>query len=211
MTSKKDILQQILTMEELEVWHPLEYKYFGPTSRSISLFGEINRDNALLLISQLLHLEEEDSEEPVTIWLNTDGGSVTDGLAIYDAIVNASFPVLVYTTGLCASAGLIILSAADYRYASQSCTFYYHQPVMDHVAVNSGKDMDEVQRYYNYNKDKMDKIIRERAKMKKTVWNKNFQGRTTFYFSSDEALEFKLIDKIAESRKVEFEITSDED
>ena len=206
MTSKNQILQQLLSMQEIEPWQQFEYQYFGPTTRTLSFFGPVCKETTAPFISQLLHLAEEEPETPIVVWLNTEGGSLTDGLAIYDTIVNLSCPVEVVVTGLCASAGLNILSAADYRVATRSATFYYHQPVMEDNMVNSIKDMDELQKYYKACKDKMDEIIRVRTRMRKQSWNKNFEGKTSYYFFTDDALKYKLIDKVVESSKVEFEI-----
>jgi ATP-dependent Clp protease, protease subunit len=206
MSSKNEILQQLLSIQEIEPWQQFEYQYFGPTTRTISFFGPVCKETTAPFISQLLHLAEEDSETPIVIWLNTEGGSLTDGLAIYDTIVNLSCPVEILVTGLCASAGLIILSAGDYRLATKSSTFYYHQPVIEDSMINSIKDMDELQKYYKSCKDKMDEILKSRTKMRKQSWSKNFEGRTSYYFFTEDALKYKLIDKIVESDKVEFEI-----
>ena len=210
MTSKQDILQQLLLMQDIEVWQQFETKYFGSTTRNIAFFGPVCKETTLPFISQLLHLSEEDPEEPIVVWLNTEGGSLTDGLAVYDTIVNLSCPVLVYVTGLCASAGLIILAAADYRAATKSATFYYHQPVIEDNMINSIKDMDELQKYYQTCKQQMDAILRNKSKMKKPLWNKNFEGKTSYYFFSEDALRFNFIDKIIASSKVDFELEVEE-
>lgn len=210
MSTKQQMLEQLMMMQDIESWQQFEYKYFGPTTRSIQFFGPVCKDTAAPFISQLLHLSEEEPDEPITVWLNTEGGSLTDGLAIYDCIVNIPSPVQVIVTGLCASAGLIILSAADYRLATASSTFYYHQPVMEDNMVNSIKDMDELQKYYKSCKDKMDQIIRNRIKMKKASWNKNFEGKTSYYFFTEDALKYNLIDKIVPSSKLEFEIQEED-
>lgn len=210
MPSKQELLQQLMSVQEIEPWQQFETKYFGPTTRTISFFGPVCKETSYAFISQLLHLAEEDPAEPITVWLNTEGGSLTDGLAIYDTIVNLPSPVLIYATGLCASAGLIILSAGDYRAATASTTFYYHQPVIEENFINSIKDMDELQSYYSASKEKLDQIIKDKTKMKKSVWNKNFEAKTAYYFYADQALEFNLIDKIVESSKLDFELQEEE-
>ena len=206
MSLKEQLLTQLLSLQDIDAWQPYETKFFGSSVRSLSFFGDVSKERAQTFISQLLHLCEEDEEEPITVWLNTSGGSLTDGLAIYDTIKNISCPVLIYTTGLCASAGLIILCAGDYRIATESTVFYYHQPVMDDTSINSSKDMDELQKFYNFSREKMDGIIKQKTKLRKATWNKYFEGKTSYYFSSKDALKFKLIDKIAESNKLEFEL-----
>lgn len=195
---------------DFESWNCFEPKYFGAQTRSIPFFTEVNQNSALLLISQLKHLEELEQDKPITILLNSPGGSLTDALAIYDTITQISCPVIVHVMGLCASAGLLILSAADYRVASPNTTFYYHQPVMDGSHINSMDNMNHLNEHYSYCKKITDDIIKSRTKIKKTVWNKNFEGKTNFYFNSDEAFGFKLIDLISESAKLDFEIQKED-
>lgn len=202
---KQSILNELASLlSEIETWQPYELKYFGPTSRNIPIFGEINRQVALSSISQILHLSYENPDEPITIWLNTEGGSITDGFAIYDAIKNVEAPVIVYATGSCASAGLIILCAGDYKIATKNCTFFYHEPVFQDSTVSSLKDMDQLQEYYQRCKEQTNEIFKKTTKMKKQIWSKNFEGKTSFYFTSEEALGYKFIDMIAESEKQEF-------
>ena len=155
-TSKEKTIQQLIAvLSDVETWQPYEAKFFGPSTRTVSFFGEVNRPSVLTFISQILHLVEDAEDEPITVWLNTEGGSLTDGLAVYDCLKNIPCPVIIYATGICASAGLIILSAGDYRVASQSCTFYYHEPVIGETGISSSKDMQQLKDYYSSCKNKM--------------------------------------------------------
>lgn len=211
-TNKEKTIQQLMSaLSDVETWQPYELKFFGPSTRTISFFGEVDRNATLAFISQVLHLVEEAEDEPITVWLNTEGGSLTDGLAIYDCLKNIPCPVIIYTTGICASAGLIILSAGDYRVASQSCTFYYHEPVISETAVTSAKDMQQLKDYYASCKNKMNEIIKETTGIKKKLWDKYFEGSTSYYFNSQQALKINLIDKIAASGKLDFEFSEEED
>ena len=206
---KQALIQEMFSNQELEVWDPHEHKYFGPSTRSIAFYGDVNEDRARLLISQILHLETLSQDEEITIYLNTPGGSLTDGLAIYDVIKEVSCPVIVVAQGLCASAGLLIMAAADYKVASKNTIFFYHQPVVSDNSINSMNDMLSFSNHYEYCKDISDSIILESTKMRKSLWNKFFAGQTSFYFNTDKALEFKIIDEIVSSRKLNFKITRD--
>tara|TARA_Y100000310_G_scaffold196776_1_gene196841 strand:+ start:194 stop:823 length:630 start_codon:yes stop_codon:yes gene_type:complete len=203
---KQNLLKQLVLDEELEAWNCYEPKFFGSDSRTLPLFGDINKENALLLISQLKHLESLEPEKAISIYLNTEGGNLTDGLAIYDTITQLSCPVLVRATGLCASAGLLVLSSGDYRVATPNTTFYYHQPIVQGSSINSIHDISELKEYYANCKSIADKIVRTRSKIKKPAWRKHFENRTSFYFDSKIALSFNLIDKITKSNKIDFEI-----
>tara|TARA_B100000902_G_C27257753_1_gene888873 strand:- start:264 stop:896 length:633 start_codon:yes stop_codon:yes gene_type:complete len=203
---QQNIISQLLMSNDFESWNCFEPKYYGSDTRTLPFFNNVTKETALLLISQLKHLEELDSESPITIMLNTEGGSLTDGLAIYDTITQLSCPVIVHTLGLCASAGLLILSAGDYRLSSPNTTFYYHQPVMADSMINSMQNMNELNDYYSNCKDITDGIIRARAKIRKSLWTKNFEGKTNFYFDAETALSFNLIDSVTESKKLDYEI-----
>ena len=203
---KELIVQEVLSQQDIESWHIHETKFFGPTTRALMFTTEVTSKTSAILISQLLHLEELDPEEQITLYLNTEGGSLTDGLAIYDCITNISCPVVIIATGLCASAGLLILSAGDYRAATPNTTFFYHQPILGDSHINSTADMESLNSHYAYCKDKADGIIKKRTKMKKTIWDKHFKDKTSFYFTPEEAIEFKFIDKVMPSRKVKFTI-----
>lgn len=206
---KQSFIEDLFNSHEIEVWDPHEHKYFGPSTRSLAFYGDVNEDRARLLVSQLLHLESLSEEEQITIYLNTPGGSLTDGLAIYDVIKEISCPVVVIAQGLCASAGLLIMAAADYKAASANTIFFYHQPVVSDNSINSMNDMLSFSNHYEYCKDISDSIILESSKMRKNLWNKFFAGQTSFYFNTDKALQFKIIDEVVSSRKLNFKIKKD--
>lgn len=206
---KQALIQEMFSSQDIEVWDPHEHKHFGPSTRSLAFYGDVNEERARLLISQLLHLESLSQTDEITIYLNTPGGSLTDGLAIYDVIKEISCPVVVIAQGLCASAGLLIMAAADYKMASENTIFFYHQPVVHDNSINSMNDMLSFSTHYEYCKDISDSIILKSTKMRKNLWNKHFAGQTSFYFNTNKAIEFKIIDEIVSSRKLDFKIMKD--
>lgn len=213
MNNKSQIIANLLeSMNELDVWSPIEPKYFGPSTRTLALFGEIEKDAVLLAISQLKHLETLNQEEAITLYLNTEGGSLSDAFALYDCIKNLSCPVIIVATGLCASAGLLILSAGDYRAATASTIFYYHQPVFtQHSFINSQKDMQSLNDFYSYCQNTVDDILKETTGISQRKWKTNFDASTGYYFDANKALKLNFIDKIISSNKLEFEIDDSEE
>ena len=210
--TKNQIIASLLEgLDDLDVWSPAEPKYFGPSTRTLALFGEIEKDSVLLTISQLKHLESLNDEEPITLYMNTEGGSLSDAFALYDCIKNISNPVLIVSMGLCASAGLLILSAGDYRAATANTIFYYHQPVFtQNTFINSQKDMQSLNDFYNYCQSAVDDILKEVTGISQRKWKANFDASTGYYFDSEKALKLNFIDKILPSNKVEFELTEEE-
>ena len=207
--NNEDLLKMLLQSKELITWHPDEYKYYGETTRHLQFFGQVNNQSASTLISQLHHLNDLENESLITIHLNTEGGDLTDALAIYDCIVNLQAPVCIIATGLCASAGLLILSAGDYRMASQNTVFYYHQPVMSEGTINSIQAMESVKDYYSFCQSTTDTIIRKRASISSKTWKRNFDQKTSYYFASSKALEYDLIDEILDSKKLNYDFITD--
>ena len=205
---KQMVIQNILEEQQshIEVWHPSEIKYFGPDTRAISLCSEITSESVLPVISQLLHLEELSPEDQITLYLNTEGGSLVDALALYDTIKQISCPVIVIATGLCASAGLIILAAADYALASDKTLFFYHQPIFTQGPISSSSDMKSLNLHYEHCAETADEILKKKTKMRKSVWNSHFKDKTSFYFTVSQALEFNFIDKVLPKRKLKFNI-----
>jgi ATP-dependent Clp protease, protease subunit len=204
---KQALLQEFISSENFQVWDPHEHKYFGPSSRTLAFYGDVDETTARLLISQLLHLETLSETEPIVIHINTPGGSLTDGLAIHDTIKEISCPVIAIAQGMCASAGLLILAAADYKTASKNTIFFYHQPVATGKSINSMNDMLSFSEHYEYCKSISDSIILKSSKMRKSLWKKFFSNQTSLYFNVEQALEFKIIDEVVPLRKLKFKIT----
>lgn len=212
-TPKNDLLLSLLnTIDDVEVWSPNEPKYFGPTTRSLAIYSEVDSNTAYLLTSQLTHLAQIDPDTEITLYINTEGGSLTDAFAIYDCIKNISCPVITVATGLCASAGLLILSAGDYRVATKNTIFYYHQPVFTQSSsITSKKEMECLNGFYEYCQQSVDSILKQTMQISDRRWKKYFDASTGYYFDASQALKFNLIDKIAQSNKIEFEFTEIED
>lgn len=211
---KKELLELIAALEANEsddkfkhYWNPSDIKFFGVESRTICFKDEIDKDSATTLISQLMELDKI-SHDQITLILNTDGGEVAASLAIYDCIRNIQSPVIIYATGICASGGLIILAAGDYRIASENSLFFYHQVVMSYIEVLSTEQIQSMQDLYNLNQLQMDRILKKRTKIKEKDWKQNFQGKTSFYFTAEQALKFNFIDliDIPEPKKYKFKI-----
>lgn len=211
MTTTKDQIISTLLQEinDIETWSINEPKYFGPDTRAVTIHGEIDNSSAYLIISQLEHLAYMSNDEAITLHLNTEGGSLTDAFAIYDCIKNLSCPVIILATGLCASAGLLILAAGDYKMATQNTTFYYHQPIFAQPGIiNSAKDMNTLNFYYQYCQSQLNNVIKPTLNISKSHWDKYFKSSTGYYFDATQALKYNFIDKISTSMKIDFEITA---
>ena len=98
--------------------------------RIVLLGGEVNDDSANLIVAQLLFLQAQDAKRPVSMYVNSPGGSVTAGLAIYDTMQFISCPVHTYCIGQAASMGAVLLTAGEkgHRFALPNARIMIHQP-----------------------------------------------------------------------------------
>lgn len=98
--------------------------------RIILLMEEVTPQLSASIICQLLFLEKEDPKAPIKIYINSPGGSVSDGLAIYDMMKHVSCPVETYCVGMAASMAAVLLMAGDKgkRYAMPNSVVMIHQP-----------------------------------------------------------------------------------
>ncbi|KAJ7102512.1 Clp protease-domain-containing protein [Mycena belliarum] len=98
--------------------------------RVIMLYGPIRDTDSTLLVAQLLFLEAEDTTKPIHLYINSPGGSVTAGLAIYDTVQYVSSPIHTYCIGQAASMGSLLLSAGEKgkRHCLPNASIMIHQP-----------------------------------------------------------------------------------
>ncbi|MCL2025079.1 MAG: ATP-dependent Clp protease proteolytic subunit [Coriobacteriia bacterium] len=98
--------------------------------RVVFLSGEVNEISANLVIAQLLHLESADPAKDISLYINSPGGSVVDGLAVYDTMQFVKPDVATYCVGQCASMGAVLLAsgAPEKRFALPHSRVLIHQP-----------------------------------------------------------------------------------
>ena len=178
-----------------EAWSPGDVLFYGPSARSLNCYGDINRQSSLVLISQILELETR-GEDPITLYLNTDGGVLADALAIYDTLRSIKSPIVTIATGVCASAGLLLLSSGDLRLTYPNTIFFYHQPIFPGQEVHSSEQIKSTADMYELAKTKYDGIISRRCNMPPEQWNEEFYNRTTKYFTAQEAKNYNMVDGI---------------
>lgn len=190
----KDIIEAI--EEQKESWSPESLVHYGPARRTIAIWSEITNETVLPIISQIIELEHR-SKDPIRIHLNTDGGSLSAALALYDTMRMVESKIVITATGMCASAGLLILAGGDKRFCTKNAQFFYHQPVMQFGGeVLSSPQMSEIRDAYSKNQTVYDRVLRDRFAISDEDWSQNFDGKIAKYFYPDEALSFGFVDEI---------------
>ena len=166
--------------------------------RIIFLSDEVNDATASLVVAQLLFLDSEDPDKDINLYINSPGGSITAGMAIYDTMQYTKADVSTICVGMAASMGAFLLSAGakGKRYALPNSEIMIHQP----LGGTQGQATDiqiHAERIIKM-KDKLNKMLSENTgqpldKIKMDTERDNFM-------SADEALKYGLIDKIVEKR-----------
>ncbi|MBK5252334.1 MAG: ATP-dependent Clp endopeptidase proteolytic subunit ClpP [Peptostreptococcaceae bacterium] len=166
--------------------------------RIIFLGEDVNDVTASLVVAQMLFLEAEDPDKDISLYINSPGGSITSGMAIYDTMQFIKPDVSTICVGMAASMGAFLLAAGEKgkRYALPNAEIMIHQP----LGGTQGQAEDiriHAERIIKI-REKLNKILSERTgqsleKVSKDTDRDNFM-------SSDEAMEYGIIDKVISAR-----------
>ena len=162
--------------------------------RIVLLGGEVNDDSANLIVAQLLFLQAQDPKKPVNMYINSPGGSVTAGLAIYDTMQFISCPVHTYCIGQAASMGAVLLTAGEkgHRFALPNARIMIHQPWGG--AEGKASDIEITAREILRLKEKLNEILAKHSGKKMADVVKDTDR--DHFMSAEEAKEWGLIDKV---------------
>ena len=166
--------------------------------RIIMLHDEVNTATASVVVAQLLFLESQDPTKDISLYINSPGGSVTDGLAIYDTMQYIKCDVSTICMGMAASMGAFLLSAGTKgkRLALPNSTIMIHQPLGGYKG--QATDMEIHTRYMLDTKARLNRILSENTGKPLDII-KNDTERDNF-MTALEALEYGLIDKVIDKR-----------
>lgn len=162
--------------------------------RIVFLGEDVNEHTANLVVAQLLHLAYEDPTKDIALYINSPGGSVYDGLAIYDTMQFIKPDVATYGIGLQASMGAFLLSsgAKGKRFALPNSRIMIHQP----SSGTQGKitDQEITLREGIYLKKRLNEILAKNTGQKLSKIEKDVDR--DFWMSSEEAVKYGLADKV---------------
>ena len=166
--------------------------------RIIVLSDEVNDATASLVVAQLLYLESQDSEKDISFYINSPGGSVTAGMAIYDTMQYIKCDVSTICMGMAASMGAFLLSsgAKGKRFALPNSEIMIYQP--SGGAKGQATEIQIVAEHILRTKAKLNKILAENTgKPVETIAQDTERDN---FMTADEALEYGLVDKILYKR-----------
>lgn len=167
--------------------------------RIIMLSGPVTDDLANSIISQLLFLDAQDSEKDIYLYINSPGGSVTAGLAIYDTMNFVKADVQTIVMGMAASMGSFLLTAGTKgkRFALPNAEIMIHQPLGG--AQGQATEIEIAARHILKTRERLNKILAERTGQPIEVIEKD-TDRDNF-MAAQEAKDYGLIDEIMVSSK----------
>jgi len=167
--------------------------------RIVLLSGEVNDESANLIVAQLLFLQAQDPKKTINMYINSPGGSVTAGLAIYDTMQFISCPVATYCIGQAASMGAVLLTAGakGKRFALPNARIMIHQPWGG--AEGKASDIEITAREIIRLKEKLNRILADHSgrKYEKVVADTD----RDYFMSAEEAADYGLIDNVLKPKK----------
>ena len=169
--------------------------------RIIFLGEEVDQASANVIVAELLFLEAEDPDKEIYLYINSPGGSITAGMAIYDTINYIKCPVSTICIGMAASMGAVLLASGEKgkRFATPNAEILIHQPLIGGGGL-SGQTTEI--------KIHADHMVKTREKLNKLLSDRTGQSLETIerdterdnYMTAEEALKYGLIDGIMDKR-----------
>jgi ATP-dependent Clp protease protease subunit len=191
---------------------PTVYEREGRTERAWDIYSRLLRDRIIFIgtpindfvanavIAQMLFLQMEDPKKDISLYINSPGGSVTDGMAIYDTMNFLQCDIVTYCVGQAASMATLLLASGTKgkRYALPNSRVMMHQPTGGATGQTSDISIaaKEILRW----REQMNRLIAQHTN--KTVEEVASDTDRDFYLTAHEAMEYGIVDKVIESKPV---------
>ena len=166
--------------------------------RIVFLGEEVNDTTANLIVAQMMFLEAEDPEKDIHFYINSPGGSVTDGFAIYDTMHYVKCDVATYCIGMAASMGAFLLAggAKGKRFVLPNAEIMIHQP--SGGAKGQATEIEIVAKQIVRTKERLNRILSENSGQ--PIEKVAADTERDNWMSAEEALEYGIVDKIISER-----------
>lgn len=191
---------------------PTVYEREGRTERAWDIYSRLLRDRIIFIgtpindfvanavIAQMLFLQMEDPKKDISLYINSPGGSVTDGMAIYDTMNFLQCDVVTYCVGQAASMATLLLASGTKgkRYALPNSRVMMHQPTGGATGQTSDISIaaKEILRW----REQMNQLMARHTN--KTAEEIAFDTDRDFYLTAQDALKYGIVDKVIESKPV---------
>ncbi|MFA6092806.1 MAG: ATP-dependent Clp protease proteolytic subunit [Elusimicrobiota bacterium] len=163
--------------------------------------GAVTTDSANLLIAQMLYLDAEDHERDINLYINSPGGMVTAGLAVYDTLQYIKAPVTTICVGMAMSFGAVLLAAGTpgKRYILPYARVMIHQPLIYGGISGQATDITIEARELNETKERLIAILARHTCQSADKLREDMERN--YYMSAEEACAYGIVDKILAARK----------
>lgn len=164
--------------------------------RIVMLSGEVTDESASLIVAQLLFLESDNPDADINFYINSPGGSITAGMAIYDTMEHVKSDVSTICVGMAASMGSFLLATGEHgkRYALPNSEILVHQPSVYGGFNGQATDIGIHTEWLLKTKKKLNKIYSENTDNPIEKIERDMER--DFFMSASEALTYGIIDKI---------------
>ena len=168
--------------------------------RIIFLSEDVNHVTASLVVAQLLFLESEDPDKEICLYINSPGGSITDGMAIVDTINYIKCPVSTICVGMAASMGAVLLACGEKgkRYATPNAEVMIHQPLISGGLSGQTTEIKIHADHMVKTREKLNKLLSEKTGQSLDVIERDTERDN--YMTAEQALAYGLIDGILDKR-----------
>lgn len=194
---------------------PMVIETTGRGERAFDIFSLLLRNRLIFLgtpltdqvanitVAQLLYLNQEDRDAPINMYINSPGGQVYAGLAIYDAMQMISNPISTVAVGVTASFGTVLLAAGTkgQRYALPHATIHLHQPLGG--AQGQVTDIEIQAKEFLRLRTKLNKILMKHTGQPEDVIENDTER--DFWMDADAAVDYGLVDEVLEAQPKEDE------
>lgn len=168
--------------------------------RIIFLGEQVDQTTASLVIAQLLFLESEDPDKEIYLYINSPGGSITDGMGIVDTMNYIKCPVSTICIGMAASMGAVLLASGEKgkRFATPNAEILIHQPLISGGLSGQTTEIKIHADHMVKTREKLNKLLSDRTGQPLDVINRDTERDN--YMTAEEALKYGLIDGIMERK-----------
>lgn len=171
------------------------------SQRKVFIEGEISSESACEFIKKILILNEEDTDKPIDVLINSAGGEINSGMAIYDVIQASKAPIRMFCIGRAYSMGAVLFSSGNHgRYMLPHSELMLHEPLLGNRVSGNSSSIQSISESLLETKRRMNQILaRHTGKSEEEV-----EKATSYdhYYSPEESREFGLCDEIVDFNKI---------
>ncbi len=174
---------------------PLESRLLG--QRKIFLEGEIDQKMACDFVRQMAVLNGEDQRRPIDVWINSPGGEINAGLAMYDVIQSSPAPVRMVCVGRAYSMAAVLFASGNHgRLMLPNSELMLHEPLVGNRVGGSSSSIKSISDSLIQTKERLNRILAKHTG--KTEAEVDEATRYDHYFRAEESIEFGLCDAVAD-------------